>query len=69
MSEVVQIIPADGWGARYRSEDGEDVVPLVCWGLIETEYGRSIVGFSAADGSVEETNESNFVGYVPPGEM
>src|SRR5690349_18219788 len=64
--KIVQIMPADGWGAAF--EDGEDEVisPLVGWALVQDGDGASaVVGLVAADEKVELCDDdSDFTGYV-----
>jgi len=35
--KILQIIPAEGWVARYKDESGTESYqdPLVCWALVE----------------------------------
>ncbi len=63
--QIVQIIPATGWWARYRwpKEEGYER-PLVCWALVEN---GDVVGVKEDfDGTVSlvEDNDCPFIGYV-----
>src|SRR5829696_5764701 len=64
--KIMQIMPADGWGAAF--EDGEDEVisPLVGWALVQETSGASaVVGLVAADEKVELCDDdTDFTGYV-----
>jgi hypothetical protein len=42
---IVSIAAAPGWAARYYDEDGEKVVTLLAWALVEDDSTRSLVGF------------------------
>jgi hypothetical protein len=42
---IVSIAAAPGWAARYYDEDGEKVVTLLAWALVEDDSSRSLVGF------------------------
>ena len=63
---IMQIMPAEGWGAAF--EDGEDEVisPLVGWALVQDASGASaVVGLVAADEKVELCDDdTDFTGYV-----
>jgi hypothetical protein len=56
------LIPADGWSAVYREEDGiETRYPLVCWSFDED---GELVGMDTADREiVPARTASNFVRY------
>jgi hypothetical protein len=43
--KIVSISAAPGWAARYFDEDGEKVVTLLAWALVEDGSDRSLVGF------------------------
>ncbi len=64
--KIMQIMPAEGWGAAF--EDGEDEIisPLVGWALVQDASGASaVVGLVAADEKVELCDDdSEFTGYV-----
>lgn len=69
--KILQIIPAPGWYAKYREEDGSETIsamPLVCWALCEDEaHGGTFVEGCDVDelGEIELAPEaSNFCGYV-----
>ena len=42
---IVSISAAPGWAARYYDEDGEKVVTLLAWALVEDGSTRGLVGF------------------------
>ncbi|MGD0074126.1 MAG: hypothetical protein ABSD31_07250 [Candidatus Binataceae bacterium] len=52
--EIVQILPADGWGAEFRYNHGKTIstitLPLICWSLVADEQmGRRLVGLIAGE--------------------
>ena len=64
----VQIIPADGWYARYVTETGDAYVRLVCWVLVEDAQGwRHLDGVDACndceDGIALCSENQNFAGF------
>lgn len=69
---VLSIAAAPGWAARYVDENGEKVVTLLAWALVEDGLTRDLVGFvqkpAAADepqGSVVLADEvEGFAGYT-----
>lgn len=69
MKQVKQIIPAEGWRAVYKEDDGSLFVqPLCCWAVVDENGDTSVVGMDASD-MVEACDEaSNFLGYIGPGE-
>ena len=68
---IVSIAAAPGWAARYSDGDGEKVVTLLAWGLIEGEE-RSLVGFVQRPATLEQPagvvvladEVDGFVGYT-----
>ena len=42
---IVSIAAAPGWAARFVDEEGEKVVTLLAWALVEDGASRSLVGF------------------------
>lgn len=74
--KTIQLMPADGWFARFRTPEGPTLYPLISWALVEfTETkDRYLEGFCLQpDGltpiwSIEQMLEKgeidNFVGYV-----
>jgi hypothetical protein len=68
---IVSISAAPGWAARYVDDDGEKVVTLLAWALVEDDATRSLVGFVQKPGapgekpSVVLTDEvDGFEGYT-----
>lgn len=69
---MIQIIPADGWHARYKQDDGKiELSRLQCFALVERTQERggpeqTVHGMDAdVDGHMEYCDEvSNFLGYV-----
>lgn len=67
---IVQIMPAVGWFARYKWDDGEeDENPIVCWALVEWENKGE--PFYTVEGVENEDGESHLccvysglIGYV-----
>jgi len=51
MTEIKQIIPADGWRVIFKAPEGEISVPVICFALIyEQSIGMSIAGMVAHPG-------------------
>lgn len=68
---IVQIMPADGWRARFAEKaDGREWDdPLVCWALVEDEQAwQEVVGMVAADPVEFCDTFDQFLGYMGPGE-
>ena len=66
---IRQIIPADNWFARFRSNGsaGEHISPLSCWALVENTDGTTqVVGMDVRDNlRVDFPDEKEeFAGYV-----
>ena len=64
----VQIIPADGWYARYITETGDAYARLVCWVMVEDAEGwRSLSGVESSntyeDGLFLSSENQQFAGY------
>lgn len=73
--QIVSIIPAVGWSARYEDEDspgGELLTPLVCFALVEVldsgDTYRRILGVTIGDDGEADfcTSASNFLGFARP---
>ena len=68
--KIKQIIPADGWQAVYKNDDGSEYKSQMnCWALIEDERGETrIEGMDVdSDGVCSEANLStNFLRYERP---
>lgn len=63
--KILQIIPANGWSAKYTQEDGDFTSPLVCWALVEDEDGtRRVVGLDGADYVDTAECAVNFQRYI-----
>jgi hypothetical protein len=75
--KILQIIPSDGWSARFEEDDGlVHDTPLVCWALTgsfsrfddsEATESRNVVGVCASPdmGYTDFVDESdNFQRYV-----
>lgn len=62
--DVVQIIPADGWYARYRDEEGGEFhVRLIAWALLRS---GKVVGVDTDMAGVMQVlcdEVSNLIGY------
>ena len=52
---IVSIAAAPGWAARYLGEDGEKVVTLLAWALVEEGEQRRLVGFVQKPVSAEQS--------------
>ncbi len=65
--EILQIMPAPGWFARYSVKEGEDPIeePLVCWALVRDEPYVYVIGYDTCDDGVVVACEdtSNFECY------
>ncbi len=72
--KILQIMPADGWSARFRVEEpGMDVEDyfddLTCWALIEADGQTCVEGMVAQGGIVDFCEDVvNFVDYWSPAE-
>jgi hypothetical protein len=67
MSErkILQMMPAQGWVARFAEADGEYLSPLVGWALVQGGNGTSIAGLVAGDKTVEMCDDdADFLGYA-----
>ncbi len=42
---IVSIAAAPGWAARFAADEGETVVTLLAWALVEDGTSRNLVGF------------------------
>lgn len=65
-SNILQIIPADGWFAIYNIEGKETRSPLVCWALVEKDSERDIRGMDAdGDGDFisDAADAGNFIRF------
>lgn len=68
-STIKQIIPAENWWAVFKSDGtykGRPIVErLVCWALVEEEYGQYVIGMVEAEGGAETADEvSGFVMHI-----
>lgn len=69
ISQIVQIIPANGWGAIYHYENHKTTMPIACWALCvvtnevgaKTQKVRGMWGFPELEFCDENTA---FKGYV-----
>jgi len=62
---MLQIMPAQGWVARFADGEGEFVSPLVGWALVQAGTGTAVVGLVAGDKDVVMCNEDeDFLGYA-----
>jgi hypothetical protein len=52
---IVSSAAAPGWAARYVDKDGEKIVGLLAWALVEEGLTRSLVGFVQKPATVAET--------------
>lgn len=55
---IVSIAAAPGWAARYVDDDGEKVVTLLAWALVEDGVRRSLVGYVQRPRTVAEPSGS-----------
>lgn len=72
---ILQIMPAEGWRAVYREDDGTlTEYPLVCWALVIEDDERNdriryVTGIDAVENQAEFCDEAaNFVRYLGPGQ-
>ena len=42
---IVSIAAASGWAARFVDDEGDKVVTLLAWALVEDGTSRNLVGF------------------------
>jgi hypothetical protein len=62
IDDIIQIIPATEWYARYSMDGDDDLAPLVAWGLTR---GGEIVGLDADAGYVDVSDGTEqFAGYI-----
>ena len=68
--KILQIMPANGWGAVFV-EDGEDMItPLAGWALVTNAEGASsVVGLVAWDRVELAESQPNFARYMDISEM
>jgi hypothetical protein len=72
LGKIVQIIPADGWYAEYRGDDGQPFhMRLVAWALVEGTEGidRGVhevrgLGCDTDEGVDFADDVANFVRYA-----
>lgn len=63
--EIIQIIPAAGWEAKFRDAKGEEYQePLMCLALVRDENGVSYVDGILPDNSFAML-EHDFAGFGP----
>lgn len=59
--KITQIMPAQGWVARFAVEEGEYLSPLVGWALVD----GAVVGLVSGDKDVELCDaDADFLGYT-----
>jgi len=63
---VLSISAAPGWAARYLGDEGEKIVTLLAWALVEDGTSRTLVGFvQQPDGTTVLADElDDFDGYT-----
>jgi hypothetical protein len=68
---IVSVAAAPGWAARFVDEEGDKVVTLLAWALVEDGASRNLVGFvqrpttTLGPGSVALADEvDGFDGYT-----
>ncbi len=68
--KILQIMPANGWGAVFV-EDGEELItPLAGWALVTNAEGASsVVGLVAWDRVELAETQANFARYMDISEM
>lgn len=69
---IVSVAAAPGWAARFVVEEGDTVVTLLAWALVEDGASRNLVGFvqrpitTQGPGWVVLADEvDGFDGYTP----
>jgi hypothetical protein len=70
--KILQIMPAEGWYAVYKWENGDsDMNRITCWGLVEWEDGdRTVEGVEVDDGETHLCVEySGFRHYLHQSEI
>ncbi len=62
---IVQMMPAQGWVARFAETDGEYLSPLVGWALVHEGGSTRVAGLVAGDKAVELCDgDDDFLGYA-----
>jgi hypothetical protein len=63
--KIVQIMPAEGWGATFVEGDEEIISPLIGWALVQGGGESEVVGLVASENKVALCDaEEDFTGYV-----
>jgi hypothetical protein len=69
---IVSVAAAPGWAARFVDDEGDKVVTLLAWALVEDGASRNLVGFvqrpttTPGPGWVVLADEvDGFDGYTP----
>ena len=66
--EVIQLLSADGWGARYQSDPEHSSITeekLVCWALLKEATRFQIVGVIVRGRETRFVDlEERFIGYI-----
>jgi hypothetical protein len=70
-TEILQIIPVEGWVALFGGSNGEgdpDVRPVVCWALVECAEcdTRSVEPMVAIDGAIVSARDLDSYQDVAP---
>lgn len=69
---IVQMMPASGWGALVADEDSPDdqyVSPLIGWALIQEDGGQTVIGMIAGERVDYCDQLPHFFGYVQTQDM
>ena len=65
VDKIIQIMPAEGWYAKFRDEDGEENYALVvCFAIVETEeeghlYRSVRPMYSSPEGMIDFADEAD----------
>jgi hypothetical protein len=52
---IISIAAAPGWAARYLGAEGEKVVTLLAWALVDEDGERRLVGFVQQPATPEQS--------------
>lgn len=64
MKDIKQIIPADGWVAKFKQKDGSvDECPLTCFALIDNDGDTAVEGLYGSDCIFFCEDMNNFIEY------
>jgi hypothetical protein len=69
--KILQIIPADGWEAIFKNDEGTFTEPIVCLALVESMSGarfvEGMIAWPPDDGIVLCEDNKGFIKYQRAG--